>query len=52
MKALLLSALILAPSAAAAQPVPAPAQVFRVSYTKTALSATPAIFAKSNLPQR
>lgn len=52
-KALLLSVLILAPSAgaAAAQPVPAPAQDFRVSYTKTALSTTPVIFAKSNLPQ-
>lgn len=29
----------------------APAQDFRVSYTKTAVNATPAIFAKSNLPQ-
>ncbi|MPY67922.1 hypothetical protein F8S09_14765 [Deinococcus sp. SDU3-2] len=65
-KALLLSALILVPSAGAAavQAAPtqdfrvqtgkalaAPAQDFRVSYTSTALNTTPTIFAKSNLPQ-
>ena len=66
MKALLLSALILAPSAGAAaaqsastqdfrvqinKALAAPAQDFRLSYTSVALSTTPAIFVKSNLLQ-
>ncbi|MBB6017166.1 hypothetical protein ACFP9V_23250 [Deinococcus radiopugnans] len=65
-KALLLSALILVPTAGAAavQAAPTqefrvqtnkalatPAQDFRVSYTGAALTSTPAIFAKSSLPQ-
>ncbi|MCD0169553.1 hypothetical protein [Deinococcus sp. 23YEL01] len=65
-KALLLSALILAPSAGAAavqsaatqefrgqtnKALAAPAQDLRVSYGNAALSTTPAIFVKSNLPQ-
>ena len=50
-KALLLSALILAPSAGAAAVQSAPAQEFRVNYTKASLTTAPGIFAKSNLPQ-
>lgn len=64
-KALILSALILAPTAGAAAQVesasafrvqtgktPAtPAQDFRVSYANAAVGTTPTIFTKSNLPQ-
>lgn len=60
-RALLLSALILAPTAGAAaaqdfrvqqgKTLAAPAQDFRVSYGNAALGTTPTIFAKSNLPQ-
>ncbi|MFN4252845.1 hypothetical protein [Deinococcus sp.] len=52
MKALLLSALILVPSAGAATAVlPAPTQDFRVSYARVTLNTAPGIFVKSNLPQ-
>lgn len=53
-KALILSALILVPTAGAAavqQPVSAPAQDFRVSYTKAALLTSSSVFSKTNLPQ-
>lgn len=65
-KALILSALILVPSAGAAaaqaastqdfrvqtgKALAAPAQDFRVSYANAAVSTTPTIFAKSNLPK-
>lgn len=54
-KALILSALLLAPlataGAAAVQSVPTPAQDFRVSYTTAAVATTPSIFSKTDLPQ-
>lgn len=52
-KALILSALILVPtaSAAAVQAAPAPAQDFRVSYTKAAPLTSSSVFSKTNLPQ-
>lgn len=52
-KALILSALILVPTAGAAavQAAPAPAQDFRVSYTTSAVATAPSIFSKTNLPQ-
>lgn len=52
-KALILSALILVPTAGAAavQAAPAPAQDFRVSYTTAAVATAPSIFSKTNLPQ-
>ncbi|OWL95492.1 hypothetical protein CBQ26_12080 [Deinococcus indicus] len=51
MEALLLSALILAPTAGATAVQAVPAQDFRVSYAQVARKTTPSIFTKTELPQ-